>query len=66
MQLELNPMEVALLVRHLERDLEDLETEVDPTDQPDVQQRLLLEIEALRTVCERLKADPQATLPEIA
>jgi len=66
MQLELNPMEVALLVRHLERDLEDLETEVDPTDQPDVQQRLLLEIEALRTVCERLKADPQARLPEIA
>ena len=66
MQLELNPMEVALLVRHLERDLQDLETEVDPTDQPDVQQRLLLEIEALRAVCERLKADPQATLPEIA
>ncbi|HEY8090711.1 MAG TPA: hypothetical protein VIF09_22775 [Polyangiaceae bacterium] len=66
MQLELNQMEVALLLRHLEADLEDLETEVDPTDQPDVQQRLLLEIEALRAVCERLKADPQATLPIIA
>ena len=65
MQLDLTSNEVALLLRHLQRDLQDLETEVVPTDGPDVQQALLLEIEALRSLCDRLRADPQATLPDV-
>ena len=63
MQLELTPHEVALLLRHLDRHLRHLETELVPTDARDLQTTLAREIAALEAICDRLRADPQETLP---
>ncbi|HEY1695368.1 MAG TPA: hypothetical protein VGG39_24535 [Polyangiaceae bacterium] len=65
MQLELTQHDVALLLRHLERHIQHLETELVPTDARELQVTLAREIAALEALCERLKADPQESLPDV-
>ncbi|MGH7294031.1 MAG: hypothetical protein ACRELB_03815 [Polyangiaceae bacterium] len=65
MQLDLTANEVALLLRHLERHVRHLETELVPTDGPDVQHALRVEIASLEAILERMRVDPQESLPDV-
>lgn len=65
MQLELTAIEAQLLLRHLERHIQHLETELVPTDQHELQQVLARDIEVLREICEKLRSDPQQVLPDL-
>jgi hypothetical protein len=65
MQLELTTHEVALLLRHLDRHLQHLRTDLDPGDTSPVQHALQAEIDALHAIRERLAVDPQETLPDV-
>ena len=65
MLLDLTSNEAALLLRHLERHIRHLETELDPHDARDVQLTLSKEIAALEALCERLREAPQEPLPDV-
>jgi hypothetical protein len=66
MQIDLTAIEAQLVLRHLERHIAHLDTELVLSDKPELQHTLEREIEALRAVCDRLREDPQQTLPDIA
>jgi hypothetical protein len=65
MLLDLTANDAALLLRALERQIRHLETDLVPTDTRELQTTLAREIAALEAICERLRADPQETLPEV-
>jgi hypothetical protein len=65
MHIDLSPIEARLLLRHLEQHIQHLDTELVHTDKHQLQHSLALEIEALRAICEKFRADPQQMLPDL-
>jgi len=56
MQLTLTPEESSLLIRHLTQQIEHLDSELVHTDKRDLQRDLARELQALRTLTDRIRS----------